>query len=37
MARAFVPLTNNDAFMKAFGVKAGDKMYRAPADRVRIW
>ena len=37
MARAFVPLTNNDAFMKAFDVKPGDKMYRAPADRVRIW
>jgi putative endopeptidase len=37
MARAFVPLTNNDAFMKAFDVKPGDKMYRAPADRVKIW
>jgi len=37
MARAFVPLTNNDAFMKAFDVKPGDKMYRAPKDRVKIW
>ncbi len=37
MARAFVPLTNNDAFMKAFNVKPGDKMYRAPKDRVKIW
>jgi putative endopeptidase len=37
MARAFVPLTNNDAFMKAFDVKPGDKMYRASADRVKIW
>ena len=35
--RAFVPLTNNDAFMQAFDVKPGDKMYRAPADRVKIW
>ncbi|MFI5229032.1 MAG: M13 family metallopeptidase [Gemmatimonadales bacterium] len=37
MARAFVPLTNNDAFMKAFDVKPGDKMWRAPKDRVKIW
>jgi predicted metalloendopeptidase len=37
MARAFVPLTNNDAFMKAYNVKPGDKMWRAPADRVKIW
>jgi putative endopeptidase len=37
MARAFVPLTNNDAFTKAFNVQSGDKMYRAPGDRVKIW
>ena len=37
MARAFVPLINNDAFQAAFNVKPGDKMYLAPADRVRIW
>jgi putative endopeptidase len=37
IARAFVPLTNNDAFMKAFDVKAGDKMWRDPKDRVKIW
>ena len=37
MARAFVPLTDNDAFMKAFNVKPGDKMWRDPADRVKIW
>ncbi|HXT04375.1 MAG TPA: M13-type metalloendopeptidase, partial [Casimicrobiaceae bacterium] len=37
MARAFVPLTNNDAFMNAFDVKPGDKMWRAPKDRVKIW
>ena len=35
--RAFVPLVNNDAFMAAFDVKPGDKMWRAPADRVKIW
>lgn len=37
MARAFVPLINNDAFDSAFGVKVGDKMYLAPEDRVKIW
>jgi len=36
-ARAFVPLTNNDAFMKAFNVQPGDKMYRTPDERVKIW
>ena len=36
-ARAFVPLTNNDVFMKAFNVQPGDKMYRAPDERVKIW
>jgi putative endopeptidase len=35
--RAFVPLTNIDAFYTAFNVKPGDKLYRAPADRVKIW
>ena len=35
--RAFVPLVNNDAFLKTFNVQAGDRMYRAPADRVKIW
>ena len=35
--RAFVPLANNDAFQRAFDVKPGDKMYLAPADRVKIW
>ena len=37
MYRAFVPLINNDAFDAAFGVKEGDKMYVAHADRVKIW
>ncbi len=35
--RAFVPLTNIDAFYTAFNLKPGDKLYRAPEDRVRIW
>ena len=37
MFRAFVPLTNIDAFYKAFNLQPGDKLYRAPADRVKIW
>ncbi len=37
MVRAYVPLINNDAFEAAWNVKPGDKMYRAPEDRVRIW
>jgi putative endopeptidase len=37
MFRAFVPLTNIDAFYTAFNVQPGDKLYRAPADRVKIW
>jgi putative endopeptidase len=32
-----VPMRNIDAFYDAFGVKAGDPMYVAPADRVKIW
>jgi len=35
--RAFVPLVNNDVFETTFDVKPGDKMYLAPADRVKIW
>ena len=30
-------LPNIDAWYEAFDVKPGDKMYRAPSDRVRIW
>ena len=36
-ARVDVPMRNIDAFYDAFGVKAGDPMYVAPADRVKIW
>ena len=37
MYRAFVPLTNIDAFYTAFDLKPGDKLYRPPAERVKIW
>jgi putative endopeptidase len=30
-------VANVDEFHKAFGVKPGDKMYRAPQERVKIW
>lgn len=36
-ARVDIPFRNIDAFYDAFGVKPGDPMYVAPADRVRIW
>lgn len=35
--RANGPTSNIDAFYNAFDVKPTDKMYRAPADRVKIW
>lgn len=35
--RAFGPLVNTDAFYKAFDVKPGDKLYKKPEDRVKIW
>ncbi|MCL1676375.1 M13 family metallopeptidase [Elizabethkingia meningoseptica] len=35
--RAFGPLVNTDAFYKAFDVKSGDKLYKKPEDRVKIW
>ncbi|MEI9996873.1 MAG: M13-type metalloendopeptidase [Rhizomicrobium sp.] len=36
-ARTNIPLQNIDAWYAAFGVKPGDRMYRAPKDRVKIW
>ncbi len=36
-ARVDVPMRNIDTFYKAFGVKPGDAMYIAPAERVHIW
>jgi putative endopeptidase len=35
--RVLGPITNVDAWYDAFKVKMGDKMYRPPSDRVRIW
>ncbi|WP_073294628.1 M13 family metallopeptidase [Chryseobacterium polytrichastri] len=35
--RAFGPLVNQDSFMKAFDIKTGDKLYKAPQDRIKIW
>jgi putative endopeptidase len=36
-ARATVPERNIDAWYDAFGVKAGDKLYLPPDQRVKIW
>lgn len=35
--RVLGPLSNLPEFHEAFGVKPGQPMYRAPAERVRIW
>ncbi|MEZ6121915.1 MAG: M13-type metalloendopeptidase [Planctomycetaceae bacterium] len=35
--RANGPVSNLDAFYDAFDVKPGDKLYKAPADRIQIW
>lgn len=35
--RAFAPLTNVDAFYEVFDVKEGDKHYKKPEDRIKIW
>jgi putative endopeptidase len=35
--RANGPLSNIDAFYQTFNVKPGDKLYREPDKRVRIW
>ncbi len=35
--RAFVPLVNNEVFLKTFNVQSGDKMFRPLTDRVKIW
>jgi putative endopeptidase len=37
MFRVNGPVRNLDAWYKAFDVKAGDKLYLPPEDRVRIW
>ena len=35
--RANAAVSNVDAFFDAFTVKPGNRLYRPPADRVRIW
>ena len=35
--RAFAPLLNIDAFHEAFDTKPGDKLYKAPEERIKIW
>jgi putative endopeptidase len=35
--RAWAPVSNLPQFYRAFGVKPGDKMYRADSVRVKIW
>lgn len=35
--RAFAPLVNVDAFHNAFDIKPGDKLYKKPEDRIKIW
>jgi putative endopeptidase len=37
MHRANGPLTNLDAWYQAFNIQETDKMYKAPAQRIRIW
>ncbi|WDF56888.1 M13 family metallopeptidase [Mucilaginibacter sp. KACC 22063] len=35
--RTNAPLTNIDAWYQAFDVKPGDKMYKKPEDRIKVW
>ena len=37
MYRAVGPLVNVDAFFKAFDIKEGDKHYKKPENRIKIW
>lgn len=37
VVRGYAPLLNLDAFHQAFGTRPGDAMWRAPAERARIW
>ena len=37
IARGTLPLINQSAFDRAFGVKAGDKMFIPPEQRISIW
>ncbi len=35
--RSFGPLVNTDSFYQAFDVKEGDKLYKKPEERIKIW
>ena len=35
--RSFGPIININAFHEAFQTKPGDKLYKAPKDRIKIW
>lgn len=35
--RAFGPLVNTETWYKAFDVKEGDKLYKKPEERIKIW
>jgi putative endopeptidase len=35
--RAFAALTNIDAWYKAFNVQPGDKLYKKPENRIKVW
>ncbi|MFI5136788.1 MAG: M13 family metallopeptidase [Sphingobacteriales bacterium] len=35
--RANAPVTNIDAWYAAFNIQPGDKMYKKPEDRIRVW
>lgn len=35
--RSFAPIINIDAYHEAFQTKPGDKLYKAPKDRIKIW
>lgn len=35
--RTNAPITNMDAWYTAFDVKPGDKMYKKPEDRIKVW
>ncbi|WP_417430452.1 M13 family metallopeptidase [Halpernia sp.] len=35
--RSFGPLVNTEAFYKAFNLKPGDKLYKTPDQRIKIW
>lgn len=35
--RANAPITNIDAWYAAFNIQPGDKMYKKPEDRIKVW